>query len=251
LRDAEWKLAGIAGELSSDGEFVATSENVFSAGLVKVSGEGLEAAARVRVSPKLPIHETFDKMVAGTVPPGWVGVASKTVIEERDGTHVLRKLASKERPSPPFMRLRAYATPPIEGGYTVQVDMLGTPKKWFKPDMGLINSRYRMIVMGRDKIRVESWSPMPRLRHDVDFEWETNTWYTAKFQIELEGEKALVRGKVWPRDQEEPQEWTIKTVDPYPNRTGSAGLYAYSTHTTAKSDGPEVYYDNFQVMRND
>jgi hypothetical protein len=108
-----------------------------------------------------------------------------------------------------------------------------------------------MIVMGRGKIRVESWSPMPRVRHDVDFDWETNAWYRVKFQVKPEGDKALIRGKVWQRDLEEPQEWTIETADPYPNRTGSAGLYAYSTHTTAKSDGPEVYYDNFQVTQND
>ncbi len=251
LSGASWSVKGVKGSVSPDGTFVAGQENAFSAGVVTVTGENLSAAARVRVTPTLPIHEDFENMPLGKAPPGWVGAVVKTKIDERDGSHVLRKLASKKRPSPPFMRLRCYATPSIAGGYTVAADLLGTPKKRFKPDMGLINSRYRMIVMGRNKIRIESWSPMPRFRHDVRFSWKTEQWYRVKFQVKLEGDHAIVRGKVWLRDSEEPSDWMIEAVDAYPNREGSAGVYAYSTNTTAKSDGPEVFYDNFQVTRND
>ncbi len=76
----------------------------------------------------------------------------------RPGATCSRKLASKARPSPPFMRLRAYATPPIPGGYTVEADLMGTlARKRFKPDMGLINSRYRFIMMGmRKRLRIET-----------------------------------------------------------------------------------------------
>ena len=55
--------------------------------------------------------------------------------------------------------------------------------------------------------------------------------------------------KVWPRESEEPADWTIKVTDPTPNTEGSAGLYGYSTNTTAKSDGPKIFYDNFKVTR--
>ena len=254
LRDVTWSVVGVPGTISAAGELTASGENDYSAGLVTVKGEGLEARARVRVIPSLdrgPIRETFDDMEEGKVPPGWLGVNVKTKIEERDGSRVLRKLASKDRPSPPFMRLEAYATPPLAGGYTVQCDMLGTPKKRFKADMGLVNSRYRMYLGGRDFLRVESWSALPRFREDEPFTWETDRWYTVKFEVRLEGEKGVVRGKVWPRDSAEPDGWTIEAEDPCPNRAGSAGLYAYSTMTTPKSDGPEVYFDNFQVTRND
>ena len=62
---------------------------------------------------------------------------------------------------------------------------------------------------------------------------------------------ALLRAKVWPRDSAEPAAWTIETEDSFPNREGSAGLYGYSTNTTTKSDGPDIFYDNFKVAPNE
>ena len=176
---AEWSVKGAQGTVGSDGTFTASGDQAFSAGLVTAkTGGGLSAGARVRITPNLPVHEDFESMATGTVPPGWVGVAAKTQVVDQDGM-VLKKLASKARPSPPFMRLRAYATPPIAGGYTVQADLLGKlARKRFKPDMGLINSRYRFIMMGmRKKLRIETWSPLPRLRQDVSFPWEPESWY--------------------------------------------------------------------------
>ncbi len=248
---AEWSVKGAQGTVGSDGTFTASGDQAFSAGLVTAkTGGGLSAGARVRITPNLPVHEDFESMATGTVPPGWVGVAAKTQVVDQDGM-VLKKLASKARPSPPFMRLRAYATPPIAGGYTVQADLLGKlARKRFKPDMGLINSRYRFIMMGmRKKLRIETWSPLPRLRQDVSFPWEPESWYRAKFSVELEGDQARVRAKVWPRSEAEPEAWSIEVVDPHPNREGSAGIYGYSVGTTSKSDGPEILFDNFKVMK--
>ncbi len=249
----EWSVKGVPGKVGSDGTFTASGEQAYSAGLVSAKGDaGLSATARVRITPSLPIHEDFESIKTGTVPPGWVGVGAKTQVVEQDGK-VLKKLASKARPSPPFMRLRAYATPPIGGGYTVQADLLGKlARKRFKPDMGLINSRYRFIMMGmRKKLRIETWSPLPRLRHDVAFPWNPESWYRAKFAVKLEGDQARIRAKVWPKGEAEPDTWNIEVMDPHPNREGSAGIYGYSVGTTSKSDGPEILFDNFKVMKND
>jgi len=249
----EWSVKGVPGKVGSDGTFTASGEQAYSAGLVTAKGDaGLSATARVRITPSLPIHEDFESIKTGTVPPGWVGVGAKTQVVEQDGK-VLKKLASKARPSPPFMRLRAYATPPIGGGYTVQADLLGKlARKRFKPDMGLINSRYRFIMMGmRKKLRIETWSPLPRLRHDVAFPWNPESWYRAKFAVKLEGDQARIRAKVWPKGEAEPDTWNIEVMDPHPNREGSAGIYGYSVGTTSKSDGPEILFDNFKVMKND
>jgi hypothetical protein len=216
------------------------------------SGE-LTATARVRVNPTLPIQENFDAMAVDSVPAGWIGIyGGKTKVVERDGSRVLQKLASKEKPSPPFMRVRGYMTPPIEGGYTITADILGTPKgERFRADMGVINTRYFMTLMGNQTLWVECWSPIPRFHQEIPFPWETNKWYRMKLRVDLSDKEARIRGKVWPRDQEEPKAWTIDVVDPYPNREGSPGIYAYSNGTTPKSDGPEVFYDNIQVMRNE
>ena len=69
--------------------------------------------------------------------------------------------------------------------------------------------------------------------------------------MKLEGEKARLRAKVWPRGEAEPESWNIDVIDPNPNRDGSAGIYGYSVGTTSKSDGPEILFDNFKVMKND
>ena len=254
--NVEWTVRGVKGTIGADGMFRVGAVQAFSAGLITASSRGpapLEASGRVRVVPGLPIKEDFESMATGSVPPGWVGVAGKTKVVEREGGKVLRKLASKKRPSPPFMRLRGYATPPIESGYTVQADLLGAlARHRFKPDMGLINSRYRLILMGMGKkLRIETWAALPRLRKDIAFPWDANQWYRVKFEVKLEGEKAHLRAKVWPRDEEEPTSWNIEVTDPYSNREGSAGVYGYSTGTTSRSDGPEIFYDNFLVMQNE
>ena len=249
-----WTAVGIKGAIDGDGKLVVTAENAFSAGVVTRKIGDLTATARVRVSPALPISENFDAMPVDGTPPGWVGIyGGKTKIVEREGNKVLQKLAAKEKPSPPFMRIRGYMTPPIAGGYTMQADLLGTPKgERFKPDMGVINSRYFVMLMGADQVlRVESWSPLPRVQKDVPFTWNTDTWYRMKVRVEVTSTEARIRGKVWPRDQTEPEAWMLDAVDPSPNREGSPGLYGYSPGTTPKSNGPEIFYDNVQVMRND
>ncbi len=246
-----WSVAGVKGTGNEVGKITVAGDNAFSAGLLTAKIGELTGSARVRVSPKLPISENFDAMAVDSVPPGWVGVGAKTKIVERDGSKVLQKLA--ENPSAPFMRIRGYATPPIAGGYTVVADMLGTPKgERFKPDMGLVNSRYFLMMQGGEQLlQVESWSPIPRFRKEVPLEWKTDVWYRVKCRVDVSEKEARIRGKVWPRESEEPAAWTIDATDPFPNREGSPGIYAYSPGTTAKSKGPEVFFDNFQVMNNE
>lgn len=248
-----WSVAGVKGAIGDDGKLTAAADQSFSVGLVTAKSGELTATARVRVSPSLPIQENFDAIAIDSVPAGWIGIyGGKTKVVERDGSRVLQKLASKEKPSPPFMRVRGYLTAAIEGGYTIAADMLGTPKgERYRADMGLINTRYFMMLMGNQTLWIESWSPIPRFHQEIPFPWETNKWYRMKLRVDVSDKEAHIRGKVWPRDQEEPKAWTIDVVDPYPSREGSPGIYAYSNGTTPKSDGPEVFYDNIQVLRNE
>ncbi|MCO6439298.1 MAG: PQQ-binding-like beta-propeller repeat protein [Phycisphaerae bacterium] len=251
-----WDLEGVEGTISRDGTLKIKPDAGFSAGYVVArTATKLEAKARVRVIPDPPFTIDFESMKVGSAPPGWIAASRRVEVVERDGSKVLRKLASKERPSPPFMRLQTYFTLPIEGGYTVIADVLGTEKEnkvmKFLPDMGIINSRYTMSLLGGDQaLRIESWSAVPRIRKDVPFRWEAEKWYRMKFQVALKGDKAILRGKVWPRDSAEPEAWTMELEDSTPNREGSVGLSAYSNGTTPKSDGTEVYFDNIQVIPN-
>lgn len=245
-----WTVQGVAGSVEG-GTFTAGAEPKFSAGVVTARWGELEGSARIRVCPPVPFAMDFEDLPAGAVPPGWVGAAGKTQVVERDGGKVLRKLAGKERPSPPFMRLRAFAGPPIEGGYTVEADVLGTTvRDRFDPDMGLVNSRYRFLIMGmKNAARIDGWDAVPRLYMEVPFTFKPDVWYRMKFQVAEKDGTTRLRGKVWPRDEEEPKAWLIDVVDPFPHREGSPGIYAYSPGTTDKYDGPEVFFDNFKVHR--
>jgi hypothetical protein len=152
------------------------------------------------------------------------------------------------------MRVQPYITAPLEGGYVIEADVLGgvreTPATKFLPDMGVVNSRYNLTLQGTDQaLRIETWAAMPRLRKDAAFAWQSGTWYRLKFAVTMKGEEALLQGKVWKRDEAEPSAWTVEATDPFPNKEGSAGLYGYSPGTTAKSNGPEVFFDNVKVYK--
>ena len=151
--------------------------------------------------------------------------------------------------------MRSFTGPPIPAGYTVQADMMAEPRPGRRPmlsDMGLINSRYKLIMLGRERqLRVVSYSPIPRFQKEVPFDWKTDVWYTAKLSVDVREGRVIIRGKVWPRDEAEPDDWSIEVIDPCPNHEGSPGLYGYSKGTTAAKPGATIYYDNYRVKRND
>jgi outer membrane protein assembly factor BamB len=247
-----WSIKGLKGELNGM-TFHADSIGDQQAGMVVASFGELSADARVRIIPDLPIKQDFNSLPEELPPPGWITSKLKSKVVTRDGEKVLMKLA--DRPAPPFARLRCYMTDPLDAGYTVQADMLGeSKKKRFIPDMGLLNARYKLILLGSSemtrKLRLVTWDPMPRLQKDIDFDWKPDIWYTAKLSVDIKDGKAIVQGKVWERGTPEPDAWTLSVEDPYPNTMGSPGLYAYSVNITSKSPGTPVYFDNVEITRN-
>jgi hypothetical protein len=137
--------------------------------------------------------------------------------------------------------------------YTIQADLKAAPTSQGSPmpDMGVIAQRYTLDMLGvNQELQVRTWPPQVRTHFSktVPFTWKANTWYTVKFQAATEGsgDKALVkvRGKVWPRGEKEPAQWTIEAVDETPNLVGSPGLYGDSTNA-------EIHIDNILVTQNE
>jgi hypothetical protein len=127
--------------------------------------------------------------------------------------------------------------------YTIEADLRGSVKGRRRPDLGLINSGYTMDLMGiHQKVQVRSWSSDMRVEKSAPFAWQPDVWYTMKLRVDQQGDKALVRGKVWPRGEAEPEAWLVTVEDPHPIRSGSPGLYGYSA--------AELYYDNVKVTVN-
>jgi hypothetical protein len=82
-----------------------------------------------------------------------------------------------------------------------------------------------------------------RFSKTVPFKWDETKWYTIKFKAAVEDGKAVLRGRVWPRDEKEPTAWTIEAVDETPNTQGSPGLFGNANEA-------EFYIDNISVTPN-
>jgi len=231
---AEWSLTGPVGHLDDD---VLTLADAPSGG--KITGRTGEwtAQARIAVLPPPTYREDFEGFAAEAA-PAWVGVGSKFKVRAIADNKVLVKPPAARG----LHRANTYFGPPDMAGYTIQADLLGNKKGRAVPDMGLIAQRYTLDLMGyHQQLQVRTWAAELRMAKTVPFAFEPGVWYTMKMQVEIEGDAAHIRGKVWPRDESEPARWTIQAIDPLPNRSGSPGLYGYSPAA--------IYYDNLKVWQ--
>lgn len=244
-----WSLEGVRGTVDGRGRLAVLPGGTFQGGVATARVGDLSAACRVRVVPRLPLRIDFEDEPVGGVPGGWVGATPvKFRVVEKDGSKVLTKLADR----PKFMLAKLYFGLPAWRSYTLQADVLGTEKRRQLPDIGILAQRYNLCLMGNDEsLRIVAWAPMPRIEEKVDFVWDPDTWYRMKLRVDHRGETALVRAKVWPREEKEPTAWTLTVTDPCPNTGGSPGLHGYSAGVTDRSTGTEIFWDNILVTAND
>ncbi len=130
--------------------------------------------------------------------------------------------------------------------YTIQADVYAFERNGKRPDIGLVGQRYTLDMMGAsNQLQIRTWTPqLNRFSAKVPFEWEANKWYTMKFQTHAQDGKAVLKGKVWVKGEDEPAEWNITATDEIGNEVGSPGLFG-----NAKDS--EIFYDNLKVMRNE
>jgi len=235
-RDATWALDGLAGaQISTLGALSTDARATNQAGSVVATIGNLTATAQIRVFAPLPWSENFE---SGR-PPHWIGGGGSLAVEDVGGNQVLRKGASRTG----IHRHAVYLGHSSLSGYTVQADVFSTQQGRRRADLGVINSGYTMDLQGnRQKIQLQSWAAELRIGEEVDFSWEPNTWYRLKLRVDIQNDRGLIRGKVWPRDETEPADWTITADDPLPNRQGSPGLIGYSPI--------DIYFDNISVVEN-
>jgi hypothetical protein len=109
------------------------------------------------------------------------------------------------------------------------------------PDIGLIANRYTLDLMGLQRIQIRIWGAELLNSKTIDFNWEPDVWYTMKLRVDTAGGKSIVKGKIWPRSEKEPETWTITMEDQLPNPEGSPGIYGYSP--------AQIYYDNIKITK--
>ena len=235
-RDAEWSLEGLPGSgVSADGRLSTATGAPNHGGKVTASTGGLSAIAQVRVFAPLPWSENFEN----GRPPFWIGGGGNLRGVDEGGQQMLRKGPSRTG----IHRHYLYLGPADMSGYTLQADAMATQRGRRRADLGIINSGYTLDMQGNaQRIQLQSWAAELRVDERVPYEWQPDVWYTLKLRVDIQGDQALVRGKVWPRDDPEPADWTITVEDPVPVRQGSPGLIGYSP--------VDIFYDNVTVMEN-
>lgn len=240
---AEFEVDG-AGRVNEAGEYTAAGDH--AAAYLTATADGVAGVARIRVAPPLPWRFDFSDVAidaaanVGEPPISWIGARYRHVVREVDGDNVMVKVTT----IPKGTRSRSWMGPSSLSNYTIQADVRGASVDGKMPDIGLIAQGYTLDLQGADqKLQVRTWVTQQRMAKTIDFAWRPDTWYTMKLQASLDGKQAVVRGKVWLRGEQEPDEWTVVARDNSPNRAGSPGLFG-------NANDAEIFIDNIRVSGN-
>jgi hypothetical protein len=188
----------------------------------------------------LKTQHDFESLPVDGVPGYWIGAPGKWKVREQDGNKVLAKIF---RPKG-LLRNATYIGPSSMSNFTIEADVQGGNTKRRFTDVGLIANGYTFDMMGNhQRLQIRTWPSENRIATNQDFPWEMGVWYRMKLRVDVTEEKAIVRGKAWPRGEEEPSDWSITVEDPYPIQSGSAGLVSYSP--------ADAFFDNIKVTVND
>lgn len=240
--DVTFRVEGDAASI--DGNKLTAAADAAHTGVQVIAQLGdATGTARVRIVPPLPWKFTFDGL--SDPPLSWVGARYRHVIREIDGSAALTKIST----IPKGARSRAWMGPSDLSQYTISADVRGQRALGALPDIGLTAHGYVLDLMGEaQQVQIRTWASSEERASDVAaFPWSEDQWYRMKLRVDLESEApaqvAVVRGKVWPRDQEEPKEWTLTVRDESPNLAASPGLYG-------NAKVAEIYLDNIEVVEN-
>ena len=206
----------------------------------------LTGQARVRVVPPLPWKFDFEEVAInpetqkGEPPITWVGARYRHVVRDLGGNKAMVKIST----IPKGTRSRSWFGHSNLHNYTIQADVMGGVKDNKMPDIGLIAQGYTLDLQGANQqLQIRTWVPQERMAKSTSFSWQPNKWYTVKFRAEVQGDNAVLRGKIWPKGSDEPNDWTVEATDSVPNRMGSPGLFG-------NAKDAEIFLDNIQVTQN-
>lgn len=228
---------GLASAAIDGDTLTAAADGPTQGGYVTAKVGDIEAKARVRTFAPLPWSFDFDDYKEKQLPTGWVRAFTNLTPKEVDGSVAMINSGGRGRPSDYI-----WLGPSTMTGYSMQADVKLIEQKFRLSSAGLTINRYNLILNGNNgKLSIQSWAPHLRMAQEMRYDVKPDVWYRLKMTVKVENGTATVRGKVWPRENPEPEEWTIEAVDPHANENGSPGLYLYSM--------AELYYDNIRVTK--
>ncbi len=245
-KEAKFAVDG-PGKISESGAYTAPDENEHQVALVTCKVGEVAGTARIRVIPPLPWKWDFEKEKA--VPLTWLGGRVRWEVRDKDGEKYIAKKAVLPTPKDPKNKLGTrsflWMGPANLSNYTVQADLQVQENDGKMPDAGIIASGYELTMRAQNhKAKLDSWaSNNYRSFKEVPFTPEPGKWYTLKLTVAPEKGEVKVRGKIWPRGEKEPADWTMEVVDKSPNLRGTPAVYG-------NSGDAEIYLDNFSVTAN-
>lgn len=237
---------------TADGKLATTDCAETSAGAFKASLNGLQGIFRGRAMPAVSIDEDFSNYeLAEARPDGtkfdypplpWIGARFKWEIQDVDGNKALTKTLDNVL----FQRAITFIGDPNASNYTVQADVMTDGNRRMMSNVGVINQRYFINLIGNWQ-QLEVSSNHERVKVSVPFKWKAKTWYRLKSRVDIaEDGSGVVQAKVWPRDEEEPSEWTIEAEHANAHKKGAPGLIGFSPQSRFS-----VYVDNIKVTPNE
>jgi outer membrane protein assembly factor BamB len=237
LSDVELTAADLGDGTVSGMTFTAGSGDRDYGGRVVMQRGDLKAIARIRTFPRADAWSwDFEGLSGNSVPPTWLRAFARMQPTEVDGTIAMRSAPAVSRPS-----LWVHIGPYKMSGYTIMADakLLEVNRRLSR--VGVTCQRYNLILDGNsNRLTIDTWLPHMRLNTNMRYNVKPGVWYRMKLLVETTDGVAEIKGKVWERDQPEPEAWTLVAKDPNPNLEGSPGLYFYSTS--------ESFVDNVQVL---
>ncbi len=246
----------IAGELAESSgtatKFTAAKAPNGQFGRVVATSGKLSGFVRIRVVPVLAYTMDFQKVPLGRTPAGWVNTMGKYSV--RKGPNGKQDLFKRnDNAAPPVARINAYIGAPDMKDYTVETEIYGTKVRGKDmPDVGVGACRYTLFLIGNDQeVRLGTWDAQKRIEKKQAFAWKPQTWYKLKITATVVNGKGVVKGKVWAKDDPEPQKWTLEIEDPVPNTEGAPVLYGFPNGViNAANPGPEIYYSYVKITPN-
>ena len=229
---------------SVDGAKLTTAQTGKHVGATVSAKVGdVQTTARIRIFPKTKQWTwDFEGFKPLQVPPTWIRAHVKVKPMKVGDTMAMRMGPGPARPSHTVM-----LGPSTMSNYSIQADVLLKEQKRKLSSVGICANRYTFILNGNDGVcQFVTWPSEWRLSGyengaEAEYLADPDIWYRMKMKVEIKDGKAHLFGKIWDREEDEPQEWTLKVVDPKPNLMGSPGIWSYAL--------ADCFFDNVVVTQ--
>jgi outer membrane protein assembly factor BamB len=248
----DWSGVPASSITMADGSMSIADHAKPAAMMVKAAAGSLRGVGRLRIVPRIPFQVDFNAVklapnpkqpgvMRGRPPSHWLSAGPKWEVLNQEGEQVLARTLT----NPLFQRAMCLIGHPDQANYTMQVDIRTDGSRRIMSSAGLVNQRYLIVLKGNHQA-LEVSSNMELLKESVPYRWKAKTWYTLKTRVDVDASGlGLVRAKVWPRDEKEPEAWTIEVQHPNAHTHGSPGVYGFTPQSRFR-----VYIDNVSVTKN-